>query len=199
MEGRVPPYSEEAERSVLGAALQSKQALYDIMESLQKEDFYHGANGEIFDAMSKLYRRGEEADILTVAEILKKNKRLEASGGEGYLGELVNSVPSPSSAAQYAKIVTEKAILRRLIEESGEIISKSYEDREDAIDVLDDAEKRILDIGQSRQSKDFIPIATALEKTLKKMEEMKDAPSGITGLATGFADLDKKTSGLQNS
>jgi replicative DNA helicase len=200
MEGRLPPHSDDAERSVLGAALQSKNALYDVMETLSADDFYHReTHGEIFLAMQELYREGAPVDLVTCAEVLKKRKTLGQVGDSGYLGQLVSMVPSPSSASQYAKIISEKSILRKLIDESSGIIEKSFQDKGDALEVLDEAERKILDIGQSRHGKDFVSISDALEKTIEHIEKMKDVAGGITGLETGFVDLDKLTSGLQPS
>ncbi|MDR0357302.1 MAG: replicative DNA helicase [Clostridiales Family XIII bacterium] len=199
MNERVPPHSDDAEAAVLGAALQSKQALYDVAETLTEIDFYREANRRIFAAMTELHREGNVADIVTVTEALKKRKELSAAGGADYIGKLAGAVPSPSSALQYGKILIGKAILRGLIEKSGEIIAESYDDREDAEDILEKAERRILEIGQGRQGKDFVHVSVALQETLKRMEMLKDKGSDLTGLNTGFADLNKITSGFQAS
>ncbi|MDR1953137.1 MAG: replicative DNA helicase [Clostridiales Family XIII bacterium] len=199
MPDRIPPHSDDAEAAVLGAALQSKQALYDVMETLTEGDFYRDNHRRIFAAMAELHREGNNIDIVTVTEALKKRKELGAAGGAEYIGKLAGAVPSPSSALQYGKILIGKAILRNLIENSGEIITESYEDREDAADILEKAEQRIMSIGQGRQAKDFMPIGDALQETLKRMEALKDRGDGLTGHATGFKDLDKLTSGLQDS
>lgn len=200
MAERIPPHSDDAERSVLGAALQNKQALYDVMESLDKNDFYREYNGEIFDAMAELYLRGETVDIVTAAEILKKRKRLNAVGGSAYLGQLSGAVPSPSSARQYANIIREKTILRELIGISAEITTESYADSDSAADVLERAERAIMDVGKHKQGKDFIPLKMALDEANRRIEALKDKKKGqLTGLASGFRDLDAITSGLQPS
>ncbi|MDR2156555.1 MAG: AAA family ATPase, partial [Clostridiales Family XIII bacterium] len=199
MADRVPPHSDDAEAAVLGAALQSRQALYDVMETLTENDFYRDNNRRIFAAMAELHGAGGTIDIVTVAEALRKRKELSAAGGADYIGKLAGAVPSPSSALQYGKILIGKAILRNLIEKSGEIITESYEDREEAETVLEKAERRILGIGQGRQGKDFVPIGVALQETLKRMEALKDRHGDLTGLSTGFSDLNKITSGFQES
>ncbi|MDR0851554.1 MAG: replicative DNA helicase [Clostridiales Family XIII bacterium] len=199
MVDRIPPHNKDAEQSVLGAALQSKQALYDVMELLSREDFYEEGHALIFEAIGRLYAADKSVDIVTVSEELSKDKKLGSAGGTAYLGTLVGMVPAPSSAVQYAEIVAEKSVLRKLINQTGEILRDSYEDRQDAYDILDDAERKILEIGRSKQGKDYVSISEAIDKTLKKMEETADKPNGMTGLPTGFAELDRITSGLQDS
>ncbi|MDR1028089.1 MAG: replicative DNA helicase [Clostridiales Family XIII bacterium] len=199
MADRVPPHSDDAEAAVLGAALQSKQALYDVMETLTENDFYRDNHRRIFAAMADLHGAGDPVDIVTVTEALKKRKELGVAGGADYIGKLAGAVPSPSSALQYGKILSGKAILRGLIEKSGEIITESYDDREDAEHILERAERRILEIGQGQQGKDFIPIGVAMKETMARIEMMRDRGGGLTGLATGFDDLNKITSGFQES
>jgi replicative DNA helicase len=199
MEERISPHSDDAERSVLGAAIQNKNALYDVMESLNEGDFYRAENGEIFSAMNELYRGGNSVDLVTVAEILKKRKHLDAVGGLSYLGSLAGVVPSPSNAMQYGKIIREKSILRRLIEKSGEIITECYDDRGDAADVLEKAERNILEIGRHGQHSDYVGLDIALNEVTAQMEKMKDHAGGLTGLTTGLHLLDKYTSGFQPS
>lgn len=199
MADRVSPHSDDAERSVLGAALQNENALYDLMENLRERDFYRPENAEIFSVMAKLYEAGRSVDILTVAEALRKRKKLELVGGNAYLGSLTAEVPSPSNAAQYGDIIEEKSILRSLIEKSGEIIAECYDDRRDAKDVLEEAEKNILEIGQNRQGSDYVGLDIALSEVTAQMEKARDSVGDLTGITTGFSMLDRYTSGLQKS
>ncbi|MDR2610929.1 MAG: replicative DNA helicase [Clostridiales Family XIII bacterium] len=197
MAERIPPHSDDAERSVLGAALQSKQALYDTMETLQSEDFYREAHAMIFDAMHALHKGGDAVDIITVSEELSRRKQLSAAGGRAYLGELASVVPSPSNALQYGAIIKEKSKLRRLIEKSGEIIAMSYDSREPADDVLSKAENEILEIAQSSQAHDIVSVGDAIEASLKRIREHYASGRKLLGITSGFTDLDKITSGFQ--
>jgi replicative DNA helicase len=198
-EARIPPHSEEAESSVLGAALQSKEALSDVMEVLGEEDFYRPQHALIFQAMSELYMQDKEVDYITVLDILRKKNKETVVGGLEYLATLTTVVPSPSSASQYANIMLEKAMLRRLISTSTEILSDSYADQLAAIDILDKAEQDIFDIAKKRQTREYIEVGKVVAENVQNIQAIKDKKGKFTGLPTGFADLDKKTSGLQKS
>jgi replicative DNA helicase len=197
MAERIPPHNDSAERSVLGAALQSKQALYDIMETLYSEDFYVGAHGKIFNAMSALHKANSAVDIITVSNELDREGQLSAAGGRAYLGELTGVTPSPSNAMQYAAIIKEKSKLRRLIERAGDIVTLSYESREPADDILSRAENDILEIAQSSQGHDTISVGAAIEESLKRIREHYESGRKLLGITTGFSRLDKITSGFQ--
>lgn len=196
---RIPPHSAEAEKSVLGAILLDKEALFDVMEILKENDFYSEAHKEIFRAAAEIFRRNEPVDTLTVTEELRKRKSVEMVGGRAYIAFLSTAVPSTANAAQYAKIIAEKAILRRLISVASDIIEKSYQEKMDPGDVLDQAEKDIFEIAQAKQSKDFEPLKNILWKNIQMIDEMAQKEGSLTGLTTGFIDLDEKTSGLQKS
>jgi len=196
---RIPPHNDDAEKSVLGAVLLDKDALYEVLEVLKPEDFYSEMHREIYSAVVELYRKGQPVDILTLSEELKKRKSLEMVGGRAYIAMLSGFVPSTSNAGEYAKIVAEKAILRKLIGTASEIIEKGYQEKTDSAEVLEFAERGIFEVAQSRQKKDYAPIKDILWNNIAKIDEMSKLEGNITGLTTGFIDLDAKTSGLQKS
>lgn len=196
---RIPPHNDDAEKSVLGSILLDKDALFEVLEILKPEDFYNEMHKEIYSAVIELYRKNQPVDILTVSEELKKRKSLEMVGGRAYIAMLSTLVPSTSNAAEYAKIISEKAILRRLIGTASDIMERSYQEKMGPSEVLDYAERGIFEIAQQRQSKDFAPIKDVLWSNIAKLDELSKLDGNLTGLTTGFLDLDAKTSGLQKS
>ncbi|MCI8349272.1 MAG: replicative DNA helicase [Firmicutes bacterium] len=196
---RIPPHNEEAERSALGAAMLSKDALMDVVEEVRSEDFYNESHREIFDAIVRLYRENSAVDMLTVCEELKKHKALDMVGGRTYIGTLTSEVPSTANAGEYAKIVAEKSMMRQLIYASEGIAAKGYEDKIDAEDLVDCAEADIFQIAQKRQKNDYAKIQDVLMKNLKLIDEAERNKGSVVGLPTGFKLLDEKTSGLQKS
>ncbi|MDR2089562.1 MAG: replicative DNA helicase, partial [Clostridiales Family XIII bacterium] len=198
MNERIPPHSDDAEKSVLGAIMLDKDALFNVMEILKSEDFYSDAHREIYRAAEGLCRKNEPVDTLTVSDELKRGKSLDMAGGRGYIAALSTMVPATANAAQYARIVAEKAVLRRLIGASSEIMEESYRAGRDAREILDDAEHRIFAIAQMGQSRDYSRIQEVLSENYARINELAGM-TGLTGLTTGFVDLDKRTSGLQKS
>ncbi|MGI6732302.1 MAG: replicative DNA helicase [Anaerovoracaceae bacterium] len=196
---RIPPHNDDAEKSVLGSVMLDKDALYEVLEILKPEDFYSSMHQEIYSAIIELYRRSEPVDTLTVSEELKKRKSLEMVGGRAYIALLSTAVPSTSNAGQYAKIIVEKAMLRRLIAAASDIIEKGYQEKMDSAEVLDFAERSVFEIAQSKQTKDFQPLKDVLWTNIAQIDEMSKLEGNITGLTTGFIDLDARTSGLQKS
>lgn len=196
---RIPPHNIDAERAVLGAAMDSKDALYNVLEVIKSEDFYQKSHREIFDAILSLYRKNISVDILTVTEELNQRNALEMAGGRAYLAELTSDVPSTGNAGQYAKIIAEKASLRGLIDTSSDIIEKCYREETSTNAILDFAESRIFGIAQSRQSRDMIPISDVMMENLNQIDEACKKEGEVTGLTTGFRDIDAKLSGLQKS
>lgn len=196
---RIPPHNDDAEKSVLGSIILDKDALYEVLEILKAEDFYNDMHKEIYNTIVELYRKNEPVDTLTVSEELKKRRSLEMVGGRAYIALLSTVVPSTSNAAQYAKIISEKAVLRRLISTASDILEKGYQEKMESEEVLDYAERGIFEIAQSRQTKDFQIIKDVLWGNIAKIDEMSKLDGNITGLTTGFIDLDAKTSGLQKS
>lgn len=199
MNERIPPHNDDAEKSVLGSIILDKDALFDVMEILKPEDFYNEMHKEIFATAVELYRKNEPVDTLTLSEELKKRKSLEMVGGRAYIALLSTAVPSTSNVAQYAKIVAEKAVLRRLIGTASDIIDKGYQEKMESEAVLDYAERGIFEIAQARQTRDYQHLKDVLWKNISKIDELSKLDGSLTGLTTGFIDLDTKTAGLQKS
>lgn len=196
---KIPPHSIEAEQSVLGAMLLDREAIVSACELIRPEDFYKDAHREIFEAMLELYEKGEPVDLVTLTEQLKQRNTLEAAGGVEYLTDLSSSVPTIANVSYYAKIVQEKAFLRKLIRICSEIMEKSYDAKEDVSHIIDQAEKGIFDLSQKRSSRAFIPLKEVLVASFNKIEELYNTKGMLTGLPTGFTDIDNKTSGMQKS
>lgn len=196
---KIPPNSMEAEQSVLGAMLLDKEAVSVATEFISGEDFYREAHKEIFDAIVELFDKGQPVDLITLPEKLKVRNTLEAVGGITYLTNLMSVVPSTHNVGHYAKIIEEKSLLRKLIRASNEISGKSYEAREDVISVLEMAEKSIFDISLNRSTQGFVHIKKILNSNFDKIEELYLNKGRITGVSTGFDDLDEILSGLQKS
>jgi replicative DNA helicase len=197
--GRLQPQNVEAEQSVLGSMLLEKEVISTITEILKCEDFYREDHREIFEAIMDLIDRAEPVDLITVSEQLKLRGTLENVGGLDYLANIASSVPTTANAKHYAKIVEEKSILRNLIRTSSEIVNMGFEASEEVSYVIDRAEKGIFDILQKRNLQGFAHIKDILVDTFSKLEELYNNKGHITGIPTGFADLDFKTAGLQNS
>lgn len=196
---RIPPHNDEAERAALGAALISKDALFEVTQGLKANDFYSEAHKEIFEVITDLHRKNEPVDNLTVSDELKKRNVLEMVGGRAYIASLSMSVPSAANAVQYTKIVSEKAMLRRLITAADGIIDRSYTEKNDVGEILDYSEQAIFAIAQQKQSSDFSPLKDVLMDDLDMIDKASQMTEGITGVASGFTDLDAKTSGFQRS
>lgn len=197
--GKVPPHSLEAEQSVLGAMIVDKEAINTAVEILQPRDFYREANQKIYETVLELYDKNEPVDLITLSEEMKRKDTLNSVGGIGYLTNLSGGVATTANVEYYCKIVEKKSTLRQLIKSCDEIVSKSYEDSEDVNTIIEKAEKNIFDITQGRNRDGFFPIKEVLLDSFTKIEEMSMKGDGLTGLSTGFIDIDEKLSGLQNS
>ncbi|QDX91867.1 replicative DNA helicase [Brevibacillus laterosporus] len=196
---RVPPQNIEAEESVLGAIFLSKEALITAMELLRPEDFYKTSHQRIFNTMLVLYERGEPVDLVTVTADLQDQKVLEETGGVVYLTSLASSVPTAANIEYYAKIVEEKSLLRRLIRTATKIANDGYSREDEVGEIIADAEKYILEIAQNRNSGGFIPIRDALMETYERIEFLSQRKGDVTGIPSGYPDLDKMTAGFQRS
>ena len=199
MEERIPPHNPDAERSVLGAALLSEDALFDVVEVVKPEDFYDPNHKEIFSVIYELNKKNAPVDALTVSEELDKRGSLELVGGRAYVAGLSSSTPTTANAGEYAKIVAEKASIRRLIAKADDIVVKGYDKSMDAGQLLDYAENGIFEISQERQKGAFVPLKDVLISNIDAIDKASKLKDGLTGVTTGFRDLDAKTSGLQKS
>ncbi|MBM3707281.1 MAG: replicative DNA helicase [Actinobacteria bacterium] len=200
---RVPPYNLEAEESVLGSMLISKEAIITVLEILSEEDFYRNSNREIFNSIKELFTAGEPADVITVADHLKKKDFLEEVGGNTYIHSLVSIIPLAANAEHYARIVKHNSVLRKLIYAATEIATMGYEVPEDLSATVDKSQQLIFSIYQDlisdRRSSRVSMIKDVLSEVYEQVASLYDKKSKITGIPTGFVDLDKLTSGLQNS
>jgi replicative DNA helicase len=195
----LPPQNLEAEASLLSAILIDNTALLEILEILAPEDFYRSAHQRIFEAITDLFTRSEPVDLVTLANILKEKGTLEEIGGAAFLAKLVDTVPMAVNAAHYAKIVHDKACVRRLIAKSNQIVQRCFEDRGNVDELLDFAEQSVFEIAENKSRKSFHPIGSLIEKNIDKLEERQGNRTLITGIPTGFTDLDYLTSGFQPS
>jgi len=199
MNERTMPHNIDAEKSVLGSMFLSNYALQKALESLNKELFYLDANAKIFETIKTLKEKMISIDMTTVTEELENKKILKQIGGVEYLTEIINFVPTAANIDEYIRIVEEKAILRRLIEEATEIVSSGYNQGEDISEVLDNAEKKILNVVKTKKGTEFRSIQDVLLKTQSDLETLSKQKNEITGIPTGFYDLDKVTSGLHEN
>ncbi len=199
MQEKVMPHNLEAEQSVLGSMFISKYALQACSERLEKDLFYSDANGKIFEVMHDLQEKGVAVDLTTVTAELDNRKILKQVGDVEYLTDIINAVPSAANVEEYAKIVEEKALLRRLINEATNIVTSGYNSTDDVGDILENAEKKILNVVKTRKGSEFRTIQDVLYKTQADLEKLAQLKGEITGLRTGFPDLDRVTSGLHEN
>ena len=197
--GKIPPIDIEAEQAVLGSMLTDKDATIAAIEVLKEDDFYREDNKLIYRAILNLYNRAEPVDIITLKSELTSMGKFDAVGGLEYLADLPEKVPTTANVERYIKIVEEKAILRNLIKTANEIISLGYDPTEEVENIMDSAEKKIFDIMQSKNQKGYSPIKDVLVDTFSQLEVLYNQKQHITGVPTGFADLDYKTAGLHGS
>ena len=192
---RTPPQDVIAEQSVLGGMLLSKDAISDVVEILRERDFYRPAHELIYDAIIDLYGRGEPADPVTVAAELTKRGDLVRAGGAPYLHTLISSVPTAANAGYYAKIIRERAIMRRLVEAGTKIVQLGYTDEGEVDDAVDQAQAEVFAVTERRESEDFIQLAQLLPNALDEIEKISSGVAG-EGVKTGFKDLDALTNGF---
>ena len=197
--GKIPPNDIEAEQAVLGSMLTDKDAVIAGIEVLKPDDFYREDNKTIYTAILSLYNRAEPIDIITLKSELTSMGKFDSIGGLEYLAELPEKVPTTANVDKYIKIVEEKAILRNLIKTANEIITLGYDPTEEVEHIMDGAEKKIFDIMQSKNQKGYTPIKDILIETFAQIEQLYNQKQHITGVPTGFADLDYKTAGFHGS
>ena len=199
MMDRVPPHNHEAEQSVIGAIFLEPQALITASEILMPDDFYRTAHQKIFQTMLRLSDQGKAIDVVTVTEELSAKKELEDVGGLSYLSELANAVPTAANISHYAKIVEEKSILRRLIRTATKIVEDGYT-REDEVEaLLSEAEKKMMEVANRKNAGDFKHVKDVLVQTYDNIEKLQAREGEITGIPTGFRDLDSITAGFQRN
>jgi len=196
---KLPPQNVEAEQSLLGCLMLDKDAIVKVVDFIKAEDFYKNIHQEIFQAISDLYAKSEPIDILSISARLKEKGKLQDIGGSTYLTQLINTIPTATHVANYAKIVRQKKILRELISASEEIGLSAFDEAEDVDVLLDKAEKTVFNIGQRALSQSFVPIKDILSETFERLDELSKNTGTLRGIATGFRDLDNKLSGLQKS
>ena len=175
------------------------RTILNIVEILKPEDFYKEAHGVIYSAMLDLFERNEPHDLVTIHNYLKSKGLLEKAGGVSYLAELTDTLPLGPNIAHYAKIVRDKAILRRLIEKSAEVLNRCFEEAGDVDEILETAETGIFEVTQTKIQQDFSPISSVINASIKKIEQLYNKKELITGIPTGFIELDKMTAGFQPS
>ncbi|MBA4602886.1 replicative DNA helicase [Thermoactinomyces mirandus] len=197
---RLPPHNQEAEQAVLGAILLDPSVLISVNERLKSEDFYRQAHQKLFQVMNELADKGEPVDLVTLTAELNDRKLLDEIGGVPYLNELASVVPTAANVGYYAKIVEEKAILRRLIRAATQIAASGYTRQEELGQLLDEAERKILEISQRTiRGAGFISIHDALLESYERIEALHFNKGGISGIPTGYVDLDRMISGLKGS
>lgn len=197
--GRVPPQALEAEMSVLGAMLLDRDAVGKTAEILDATAFYRDAHRRIYEAIFSLSERNESVDLITLTEELRKRGWLEGIGGAAYVGQLLDAVPTAANVEYHANIVLEKAVLRRLIEVATEIASRGYDAADSSGELIDRAEELIFAISDPRLRRGFVALKSLLPRAVDVIQEVFDNKRAVTGVATGFLDLDKMTAGFQRS
>lgn len=196
---RIPPQNIEAEQSVLGGVLLDNEALPAVLEILAGDEFYRAAHRTIFAAVIRLFERNEPCDLVTLTNILKSQKKLDEVGGAIYLVSLVESVPSAANVAHYARIVKEKSLARKLISRATEIVASGFDSSMLVDELLDQAEQAIFQVSEERINPSFLAIKDIVKQNIKTLEQLYDRREMVTGVPTGFTDLDSLTSGLQPS
>ncbi|MDP2860364.1 MAG: replicative DNA helicase [bacterium] len=198
-ETRIPPHSDEAEKSVLGAVLIDKDAIVSVASFLRQEHFYKDSHGQIFSSMLSLYEKREPIDLVTLTTSLKREKAYSESGGTSYLAELANFVPTAANIEHYGRIVKDCFTKRELISLSAKISEKAFQEAGEASEALDMAEKTIFAVSQEHLKQNFIPLKDALVESFDRLDELHKKAGGLRGTPSGFRDLDNKLAGMQES
>ncbi len=199
MNERIPPHNLEAEQAVIGAILIDENSFSTAAERLEPGDFYRAGHQHIFEAMFTLFERGEPIDLLTVTTILIDSDKMAIVGDHTYLTQVAGSVPTSANIDYYCKIVEEKAVLRRLIQTATNIVTETFANEDDVSQVLDEAERNILEVSSRQNASAFKPIKDVLIDVYDNIEQLHNAESDVTGISTGYRDLDRMTSGFQRN
>ena len=197
--GKVPPHDIEAEQAIIGSMLTDKDAVISAIEVLKEEDFYREDNRAIYQAILNLYNRAEPIDIITVKAELESMGKFDQIGGLEYLAGLPEKVPTTANASKYIKIVEEKSTLRNLIRTANEIIELGYDPMQEVEEIMEGAEKRIFNLMQNKNQKGYTPIKDVLVESFTQLEELYNRKQHITGVPSGFTELDNRTAGFHNS
>ena len=196
---RIPPHNNDAEQSVLGSILLKEDAFSTVYEILSPEDFYRESHRHIFEAMADLFQKNEPHDLVTVTNHLKDRNLLDQAGGAAYIASLTSIVPVTSNIGSYSRIIQQKAILRRLINLNSDIANRCFEEQGDVSLLVDEAEQSIFDLAGKKSSTVFTPLKEIIPECFQKVEDLFKRKELITGVPTGYSELDKMTSGLQSS
>ncbi len=199
MDIKLPPQNLEAEKSVLGAILLDGEAFFKIAENLSPQDFYDKTNGLIYASCMELFSKQKALDVLTLSSILKKKKKLNDVGGVKFLSELVASVPTSAHIEEYARLIKDASVRRRIITLSSNLEKMSYQEDKELVELLDEAEKSLVQISETSNKSDFVHISTLLEEAYERAEELNKNPGSIKGVPTGFHFLDNLLGGMQKS
>ena len=197
--GRMPPHSIDAEQAVLGAIIINSRAMNDVSSILLPGDFYREAHRIVFEAMLEMSYKGSPIDMLSLSEFLRDKNLFEKVGGVAFITHLSNISPSAANATYYAKIVKDKALLRNLINAASDIADSAFAGSDDIVNLLDNAERKVLAISASHDTGSAVPVKSLLKEAIGRIEMAYEAKGGLTGLPSGFDDLDRLTSGLQPS
>ena len=195
--GILPPQNIDAEQAVLGTILLQEQSILKVAEILSPEDFYRDAHKTIFRAMLDLFERREPHDLITVTDLLASTNKLERVGGAAYLASLTDLIPFSGPLVHHAELIRKKSILRQLIQTSSEVAARCYEDQDDIDALVDEAEKTIFEIAQSKKKQSFQAMSDVVPRAFDRITRLFDRQEQITGIATGYAGLDRMTAGLQ--
>lgn len=196
---KMMPQSLDAEQAVLAAMFNDKDAILEVIPILKETDFYRHDHGVLFATMRKMNEQGIPVDLVTITSQLDKDGNLDKAGGISYVAQIANALGSSSNIVHYANIVKEKAVLRDLINIASNISNRSYDDTEETESILDDAERMVLEISQKRARSGLVPVSDVIDSTLSSLEILSQKKEGLTGLTSGFIDLDRVTSGWQKS
>ncbi len=198
---KVPPYSEEAEQALLGGMILDRNIVSQTLPLIREDDFYKGDHRIIFGVISDLFEKGDPIDLVTVTERLRVGDKLDTMGGPAYLVDLMSALPTSSIAnvQRYANIVVEKSLLRRLIQSASEIIDEGYAAEKDVREIIDEAESKIFSIAQKNERGGFVPLREVINSAFAELEKMAASHGGITGIPSGFNDIDSRTLGFQRS
>ncbi len=197
--GKLPPQAVEIEVAILGAILIDRDASLKVMQSLSEDVFYKESHRKIFSAMVTLFEKGEPIDVITLTNELKRRGHLDAAGGAFYITDLTTKVISGANVEYHSRILVDKYVLRQIITECSTIIDKSFAEKNDAFQLLDEIEQRIFKMLQSKMQKSYTDIKTAIHQTIEQLESVHGLATNITGVPTGFVDMDNLTGGFQKS